>query len=122
MKHPEDKDLLILVLEAGMKHQKEGITFDELRAFVESNGHPLPNKSDIDFLSRLYYDVFFKDNKRVNAQDKRFLNEEGYFKYLNYKALVEARQSSAKSAYMAILAILIAAASLLLNFLPCIKK
>lgn len=116
MKHPEDKDLFILVLDAGIQHQKDGITFNELREFVEKNGYPLVNKADIDLLSNLYFGVFFKSNLlSQDPNEKQRLNEEGYFKYLNYKALCETRKTSTRTTYLAILAIIVAAASLIFS-------
>jgi hypothetical protein len=80
----------------------------------------LPNKADIDLLSRLYYDVFFKDPGKTDSRDeKRFLNEDGYFKYLNYKALCQARKASSRATFLAVTAILIAAASLVVAALHC---
>jgi hypothetical protein len=114
MKQPEDKDLFILVLDTGINHQKEGISFNELRASVESRRHPIPDNADYGLLQHLYFDVFFKDqSKQTKLDEKRFLNEEGYFKYLNYKALREARKASTRSAYLAVIAVIIAAVSLL---------
>ena len=113
MKYPENKDLFILVLDAGIMHQKDGITFNELKAFIDNKRPPIPDNADYGLLSRLYFDIFFKDQSKAgaNRDEKRFLNEEGYFKYLNYKALCEARKASTKSTYLAVLAIIIAAAS-----------
>jgi hypothetical protein len=122
MKYPEDKDLFILVLDAGIMHQKDGITFNELKAFIDNKRPPIPDNADYGLLSRLYFDVFFKDqSKKTDLNEKRFLNEEGYFKYLNYKALCEARQASTRSTYLAAIAIFIAVASFLINIFQSCK-
>ncbi len=113
----KQKDVYIAALEYGesLLNKGEKITFSKLQKHLEDEGYSFNPESKEQLLRDLAREAFYiyvsgDENTWKNYPSN--LNIEGYSKLLNYKELKEARDSSRKAKWYAIIAIAISIVTL----------
>jgi hypothetical protein len=112
----KESKFYIDAIEFGIKNVNSGYTFNEFCSHMESKKHRPNNKSDDPAKHtwhRIYIDLSFPSNE---GGDKRFLNPDFYFSYLDYYELKEARKSSRTAMISASLAIIISILGVYLQY------
>jgi hypothetical protein len=107
----KNDDLYISILRFGKEHLEQGLTFQKLLDHLDKIKLKYDETSVIVFFNELFMCKRHPEGNNVSQKPKDnevyFLENEGYFKLLEYEELSEARQSSKKATTIAIIAIVI---------------
>jgi len=121
------ENIYIDALEYGVRNLKDGISYNDLEEHLKEKGYNIEGKF-AKYFKTWFYSTFFNDPQTKDAiralsgdssisgyidesqydEDKSPLMAEGYFNLMDYKELVEARESSKRAQKTAKWAIIIA--------------
>jgi len=115
MKIIAENDIYIVAMKYGYANLEKGVTHTEVKEYLESKGFKFETKQSKHHFDRIFTSIFseprgksWKNHNEPNGDDFIcYLNEDAYFKLLEYEELKNAQKSALSATRFAIIAIII---------------
>ena len=119
----KDDDLYIIAMRYAYKHLEKGVTYTEVKAYLEQKGFTFETKESQNHYSRIFTSIFSeptgKSWRNHNDPDSKeftcYMDNDAYFKLMEYEELKGARKSALHATIFASVAIVISIISTLIS-------